>query len=536
MSLSAFRIEAMPHSNNVLMETGTGKRFLKVVLVLGTLGGVHPQFPRECATRETILSKRCCPIAGADRSPCGSAEGRGACAVLHIDRQPWSGPFILKNADDREDWPLKFFNRSCVCSGNFWGPACDSCKPGWRGSSCEQRRAPVVRRDIHILTLIERRQLLDAFRLAKRTSHPDYVVATKHSFGLLGPNGTEPQFVNISIYNYFVWLHYYSVRPTLLGPGRPFPAADFSHKGPAFLTWHRYHLLQLERDMQLLIDNASFALPYWNFATGRIDCDVCMDDLFGAPQADDPSLISERSQFSRWDIVCDSMDDYNDHVTLCNGTGEKPLRRNPKLQHLPSIADLASCLSLRSVDTEPFFINSRNSFRNSLEGFASANGSFAPGISSLHNLVHAFLNGTASKPHIAANDPVFVVLHVFVDAVFEHWLQDSSGTSSTWPRKLAPIGHNRNDNIVPFFPPITNGEMFVPALELGYSYSIVLPRTDGQVGLVLPIGLAAAVILLLLFGFVGSRYAWRRCRTHTASTDRLLHHTEAQSYNSGDTV
>lgn len=119
-----------------------------------------------------------------------------------------------------------------------------------------------VRRNLLDLSAEEKNHLVQALHLAKRTMHPQFVIATRRSEEILGPDGNTPQFENISIYNYFVWTHYYSVKKTFLGPGQEsFGEVDFSHEGPAFLTWHRYHLLQLERDMQVCVTCCTFQVP-----------------------------------------------------------------------------------------------------------------------------------------------------------------------------------------------------------------------------------------------------------------------------------
>ena len=67
-----------------------------------------------------------------------------------------------------------------------------------------------------------------------------------------------------------------------------------------------------------MLRDPSFALPYWNFATGGSVCDVCTDELLGARSRSDRGALSPNSVFSRWRVVCEGLDDYETLGTVCN--------------------------------------------------------------------------------------------------------------------------------------------------------------------------------------------------------------------------
>lgn len=67
-----------------------------------------------------------------------------------------------------------------------------------------------------------------------------------------------------------------------------------------------------------MLQDPSFALPYWNFAIGGSTCDICTDDLMGARSSFDMNSLSANSIFAQWRVLCESVEDYDTLGTICN--------------------------------------------------------------------------------------------------------------------------------------------------------------------------------------------------------------------------
>ncbi|XP_035390371.1 tyrosinase [Electrophorus electricus] len=436
------------------------------------------QFPRPCTTPEALQSKQCCPVWPGDGSVCGARSGRGFCQDVVVSDLPNGPQYPHSDVDDRERWPLVFYNRTCKCAGNFMGYNCAECKFGYFGVNCAESRESVRKNILH-LSGSDRQRFISYINLAKNTISPDYMIATG-TYKQMN-NGTNPMFAEVSVYDLFVWMHYYVSRDALLGgPNNVWEDVDFAHEAAAFLPWHRVFLLLWEHEIRKLSGDFNFTIPYWDWRDAR-SCQVCTDELMGARNPLEPNRISPASIFSSWKVICTRPQDYNAREVLCSGEPEGPLLRNPgnhdqsRMSQLPTSADVEFVLGLRDYETDSLDRRSNMSFRNTLEGFASPQTGIAvTGQSTMHNALHIYMNGTMSSVQGSANDPIFLIHHAFIDSIFEQWLRKHQPARTHYPASNAPIGHNDGYYMVPFIPLYQNGDYFLTTKALGYEYSYLL--------------------------------------------------------------
>lgn len=227
--------------------------------------------------------------------------------------------------------------------------------------------------------------------------------------------GLPGQSEKVSTYDMFtVWHH--------LAMGRLTPPTqgdrNAAHSGPVFLPWHRLMLVLLELQIQRVLNNDDFALPYWDWAS---------DGDLPAAQQKTTSLWKDTGIGGSGSPVADgpfTFDKYQ--VRIDSGpTGRlratnRPLRRNlaGDIATLPTTSDVSTALGLTDYDN-PDWDRTSAGFRNTVEGW--------PGAPGLHNRVHVWVGGDMA-PATSPNDPVFYLNHCNEDRLWEAWLQDNGRT------------------------------------------------------------------------------------------------------------
>ena len=152
------------------------------------------QLPAVCTNPTNFHAQICCPEPFVGAGACGSllAVPRGRCVAVDTNQT---------TIDVRGNWP-HYYKNICECSGNFGSFDCGECASGYKGAKCD-RKVVRKRRLLNHLSSEEMTELIDTLYMAK-VFPSRYVVITKET-----RPGTIPPMSIISVYNLFVWVHYY---------------------------------------------------------------------------------------------------------------------------------------------------------------------------------------------------------------------------------------------------------------------------------------------------------------------------------------
>ena len=85
----------------------------------------------------------------------------------------------------------------------------------------------------------------------------EFTGPTTSSLGIPGPN------VKVSTYDLFIVWHH--VAMSTLTPATQ-NDRNAAHRGSVFLPWHRFMLRQFELNLQRVLNDNTFGLPYWDWA------------------------------------------------------------------------------------------------------------------------------------------------------------------------------------------------------------------------------------------------------------------------------
>lgn len=182
------------------------------------------------------------------------------------------------NTDFRYRWPTQIFEKACVCKGNYGDYNCMRCKSGYTGDDCSKPLlTPVVRKSFLSLSKTEQDRFLEIIQMTKSVKASGYTVPIREPVTSVSCDS----FVEISLFDIFATFHLNSIRDEAINQCRSnsfmynfcnktreeskCAVPDFAHEGPAFLTWHRGYLLYVETEIQKMLNDPTFALPYWDW-------------------------------------------------------------------------------------------------------------------------------------------------------------------------------------------------------------------------------------------------------------------------------
>ncbi len=181
-----------------------------------------------------------------------------------------------------------------------------------------------------------------------------------------------------------------------------------AHMTPSFLPWHRRFVLDLETALRSVDD--SVTVPYWDWTRDRSTTSVpWTDDLLGGNgRPVDRRVMTGPFAYATGNWTLRARITNVEFLTRDLGRSRRPIA-------LPTRDDLNWALKDPVYDVSPWDSTVTKGFRNKMEGWGRSSNPWRN-----HNRVHRWVGGTMLGG-ASVNDPVFWLVHAFVDMQWQRW-------------------------------------------------------------------------------------------------------------------
>jgi len=203
------------------------------------------------------------------------------------------------------------------------------------------------------------------------------------------------------------------------------------------------YLIRLEQEIQRVLGDASFGLPYWDWAAdGELPAGNQWQAALWTPQ-----YIGE----SRGAVASGTLGEFRVRLVqistdlLLSVPPRQILRQagtDPDFPVLPRKSHVTASLGETEYD-QPEWDMAAVGHRNHLEGWPLDRN---PPPARLHNLVHTWIGGDMG-PGTSPNDPVFFLNHCNVDRIWEAWMDDRGRVYRPAMNEGSP-GHRIDDLMI----------------------------------------------------------------------------------------
>ena len=234
---------------------------------------------------------------------------------------------------------------------------------------------------------------------------------------------------DLSTYDLYVLWH-------VVAMSIPHEVGNAAHNGPIFLPWHRLYMIRLEQELQRVLNDPNFGLPYWDWAA---DGDLPFSEQLTTDLWTDEYIGEARGDVTQGSFGAVQVRLFNDFQNSLVSTNPRPINRRSgiDLRRLPNKVEVEEAIQPNEYDV-PGWNSNVDSHRNRLEGWLNG--------PALHNRVHVWVGGDMS-PGSSPNDPVFFLNHCNVDRIWEAWMMNNARNY----RPVAgegPQGHRIDDFMV----------------------------------------------------------------------------------------